>query len=117
MCSICTQVKFLHLSAFLHPLTCIYALPCVHSQKIHLGFKFNLLHLESKGKFVPECILAPGCIFLKHCSHGKKKKTPGANLHLDAKYTQVQVLHMNMYFDQSDTSKQLIRVSTILAKH
>ena len=69
---------------------------CVHSQKINLGCKFDSLHLKSKGKFVPECIMAPGYIFLKHCSHGKKNTWVQICTWMQ-KYTQVQVLHMNVF--------------------
>ena len=63
--------------------------------KITPGCNFNLLHLESRGKFTPGCIFCTRVYFLKtpftwHKIHPGCKFAPGVQ-----KYTRVQMLHMN----------------------
>ena len=102
MCSICTQVNFctrVHICTPLHVYMHSHILKevCVNSRKIHLGCKFNSLHLESKGKFVPEFMY-----FLKTLFTWQKNTQVQICTWMQ-KYTQVQVLHMNMSFNQSAT--------------
>ena len=100
MCSICTQVNFctrVHICTPLHVYMHSHILKevCVNLRKIHLGCKFNSLHLESKGKFVPEFMY-----FLKTLFTWQKNTQVQICTWMQ-KYTQVQDSVAHEYVFQS----------------